>query len=156
MAEGQKVRQRPAGAPSVARLRRRCAPGRGRAGDGRNRHLPHRRRDLLLHRSRRRPLMVSPVRDPALSHPFHPLPPERLTALEGWAMLARSMGYVYRPSTLDGVREVLALARSSGRSAVPRGAGFSYGDASLNAEHLVLDLQRMNRVLDWDPKAGLI
>jgi FAD/FMN-containing dehydrogenase len=87
---------------------------------------------------------------------FQPLPAERLTRLEGWAMLARSMGYVYRPATVEGVREVLRLARDSGRALVPRGSGFSYGDTSLNAENIVLDLTRMNRVLDWDPASGVI
>lgn len=71
-------------------------------------------------------------------------------------MLARSMGYVYRPSTLDGVREVLDLARSSGRSIVPRGSGFSYGDTSMNAENIVLETRRLNRILDWDPQTGII
>jgi decaprenylphospho-beta-D-ribofuranose 2-oxidase len=71
-------------------------------------------------------------------------------------MTARSMSYVYRPSTADGVREVFEEAQRSGRSVALRGAGRSYGDASLNAENIVLDLTRMNRILDWDPQAGLL
>src|SRR5947209_576139 len=95
---------------------------------------------------------------PALSasRPFRPLPSERLTYLEGWAMRAHSMSYVYRPSTVDGIREVLRLAQESGRSLVPRGSGFSYGDTALNAENIVLDLTGVNRVLDWDPVTGVI
>ena len=46
-------------------------------------------------------------------------------------MLARSMGYVYQPSTLDGVRDVIREAERSGRSLVPRGSGFSYGDTNV-------------------------
>ncbi len=87
---------------------------------------------------------------------FHPLPSNRLTRLEGWAMLAGSMGYVYRPSTVDGIRDVLKLAQDSGRPLIPRGSGFSYGDTALNAENIVLDLTGMNRVLDWDPSRGVI
>jgi decaprenylphospho-beta-D-ribofuranose 2-oxidase len=79
----------------------------------------------------------------------------RLQRIEGWAMLARSMGYVYRPSTIDGVRGVLQTAQSTGRSIVPRGGGFSYGDTSMNSENIVLDLTRMNRILDWDPHRGI-
>ncbi len=71
-------------------------------------------------------------------------------------MLARSMGYVYRPSTLEGVRAVVQLARRSGRPLIPRGSGFSYGDTALNSENIVLDPSRMTRVLDWDPVARLI
>lgn len=71
-------------------------------------------------------------------------------------MLAHSMGYLYRPSTVDGVRDVLTIARQRGRSIVPRGSGFSYGDTSLNSENIVLELGRLNRILDWDPASGLI
>lgn len=84
------------------------------------------------------------------------LPSDHMERLEGWAMLARSMGYVYRPSTLEGVQDVLTIARRSGRSLVPRGSGFSYGDTSMNSENVVLETRRLNRVLDWHPQTGVI
>jgi FAD/FMN-containing dehydrogenase len=71
-------------------------------------------------------------------------------------MTARSLSYVYRPTTAEGVREVFDLGRRHGRSVALRGAGRSYGDAALNAENLVLDLTRMNRILEWDPGTGII
>jgi FAD/FMN-containing dehydrogenase len=37
-----------------------------------------------------------------------------------------------------------------------RGAGQSYGDASLNGGQIALDVSRMTRVLAWDPAAGRI
>ncbi|HLJ67657.1 MAG TPA: FAD-binding oxidoreductase [Chloroflexota bacterium] len=76
--------------------------------------------------------------------------------VESWAMLARSLSYVYRPSSLDGILEVLEIAERSGRSIVPRGSGFSYGDTSLNAENIVLDMRRLNRILEWDPASGVV
>lgn len=100
--------------------------------------------------------MAQALRPLPHSKKFHPLPPERLAMLEGWAMLARSMGYVYRPSTIDGVRDVLALAIESGRPLVPRGSGFSYGDTALNSENIVLETGRLNRILDWNPATGVI
>src|SRR5690606_7718853 len=36
-----------------------------------------------------------------------------------------------------------------------RGAGRSYGDASLNNEQVILDLTRMRRILRWSPKEGI-
>ena len=84
------------------------------------------------------------------------LPSERLERVEGWGMSAHALGYVYRPSTPDGVCAVFNEARRSGRSVGLRGAGRSYGDASLNAEGIVLDLTRMTRILDWNPQTGLI
>lgn len=69
---------------------------------------------------------------------------------------AGSLGYVYRPSTLDGLQEVLRLARDTGRSVGLRGGGKSYGDAAMNAENIVLDMARMNRILEWNPANGLV
>jgi decaprenylphospho-beta-D-ribofuranose 2-oxidase len=66
------------------------------------------------------------------------------------------MGYVYRPNTIDGLRQVFEVARQSGRTVGLRGAGNSYGDAAQNAENIVLDLRRMNRILAWDPESGRV
>ncbi len=85
-----------------------------------------------------------------------PLPVERLERLEGWGMASAAMSYVYRPSTADGICAAFEAARRAGRPAGLRGAGCSYGDASLNAEGVTLDLTRMTRVLAWDPSAGRI
>ncbi len=50
----------------------------------------------------------------------------------------------------------LRQARRTGHSVGLRGAGRSYGDASLNAEGITLDLTRMKRILAWDPQTGVI
>ena len=71
-------------------------------------------------------------------------------------MSSSALSYVYRPSTLEGVRAAFDLSRRSGRSVGLRGAGRSYGDASLNAEGISLDLTRMKRILAWDPDTGII
>ncbi len=88
--------------------------------------------------------------------PGVPLPDDHLERVYGWGMSVSSAGYVFRPSTLEGVRDVFALARRTGRTVGFRGAGRSYGDASINSENIVLDLTRMNRILDWDPSTGVI
>jgi decaprenylphospho-beta-D-ribofuranose 2-oxidase len=84
------------------------------------------------------------------------LPADHLERLEGWGMSSSALSYVYRPSTTDGLCAVFEQARRSGRSVGLRGAGRSYGDASLNAEGISLDLTRMKRILDWNPETGII
>ncbi len=84
------------------------------------------------------------------------LPVDRLERVWAWGMASSAMSYVYRPSTEEGVNEVLHLARERGLKVGLRGAGRSYGDASLNAENITLDLTRMNRILDWNPDTGII
>lgn len=51
---------------------------------------------------------------------------------------------------------MFASARAEGRSVGLRGAGCSYGDASLNEGQIVLDTSRMRRVLAWDSARGEI
>lgn len=89
-------------------------------------------------------------------HLANSLPSDHLEQLEGWGMSSSALSYVYRPSTIEGIGDVFDQARLSGRSIGLRGAGRSYGDASLNAEGISLDLTRMRRILAWDPQAGII
>lgn len=71
-------------------------------------------------------------------------------------MASRSMAHVWRPSTANGVSAVFEKARNAGRTVAFRGGGCSYGDAFQNREEVVLDLSRMNRVLEWNPDTGRI
>ncbi|MBK8984880.1 MAG: FAD-binding oxidoreductase [Chloroflexi bacterium] len=91
-------------------------------------------------------------------HYVHPavLPDEHLEIVGGWGESTQGMSYVYRPSTLEALAKVLALAAQHGRSIAMRGGGNSYGDAFMNDENIVLDMRRMNRVLAWDPENGIV
>lgn len=84
------------------------------------------------------------------------LPHDRLQWVEAWGMADRVMGYVHRPSTVEGIRRVFEIARRTRKTIALRGAGRSYGDAALEAEQIILDLTRFNRILDWNPDTGII
>ena len=86
----------------------------------------------------------------------HKLDLGRLERVDGWGMASRSPGYVYRPVNVDGICGVYSAATAAHKTIGLRGAGCSYGDASLNSEGIVLDLTRMNRIIDWDPQLGVI
>ncbi|OGN76605.1 MAG: hypothetical protein A2X25_09790 [Chloroflexi bacterium GWB2_49_20] len=68
----------------------------------------------------------------------------------------RLPAYYYQPEDLDGIRPVLKTARESGLAITVRGAGRSYNDAALNGGGIILDLQAINRILEWQPGTGLI
>lgn len=91
-----------------------------------------------------------------VTHTFSPLPIDRLQMLAGWATVRRSAAYVWQVESMPEIAAVLELARKTGRTVAPRGAGLSYADAALNAEEIVLDLSPMRRVLAWDPVGGSI
>lgn len=71
-------------------------------------------------------------------------------------MSTSSVSYVYRPSNVEGIIEILNLARKLKLAVAVMGAGNSYGDAFQNSEGIVIELSRISRVLEWDPRAGII
>lgn len=64
------------------------------------------------------------------------------------------MAYVARAGSRGEIERVLAEARRRGLSVTMRGSGYSYGDEILNEGGVILDLARMNRILDWNPETG--
>lgn len=84
------------------------------------------------------------------------LPVSNLERVDSFGMNCLAMEFLYRPSVSEEIAHVFRLARQHGRKVALRGAGRSYGDASLGAESVGLDLSRMNRILTWKPETGLI
>src|ERR1044072_5011812 len=84
------------------------------------------------------------------------LPPERIARVSGYGFTTAADGYLFRPTNVDEVREVLQMAQASGRQVTLRGAGRSYGDANVGAECVILDISRMHQILSWDRHTGLI
>lgn len=81
---------------------------------------------------------------------------ERAVTLSGFGMTAAGQSYLYRPTTVDQIREAFDVARASGLQVVLRGSGRSYGDGNVGAGCLAIDIRRMNRILDWNPETGII
>jgi decaprenylphospho-beta-D-ribofuranose 2-oxidase len=84
------------------------------------------------------------------------LPLERMAHLSGYGFRSSADAYLYRPTNVEELRELLRVAQDSGRQIVLRGAGRSYGDAAVGNEDIVVDITRMNRILSWDKTTGLI
>lgn len=84
------------------------------------------------------------------------LPQEHLFQLENFGHSIRRPVYLYRPTRAGQVAELFETARRDNFYIGLRGAGRSYGDASLNGGGVVVDFRRMNRVLDWNPETGVI
>jgi decaprenylphospho-beta-D-ribofuranose 2-oxidase len=84
------------------------------------------------------------------------LPYEKLTFLENFGHSMSAPAYLYRPTIVDEILEAFHLAKKEGLTITPRGAGRSYNDAALNSLGLVLDLQGMNKILEWNPETGVV
>lgn len=84
------------------------------------------------------------------------LPIDHLEPVSGWGDAAAGMSYVYRPSTVEQLREIFSQAKAYGRTVGLRGGGNSYGDAAMNDEDILIDICRMDRILEWQPDEGVI
>ena len=81
-------------------------------------------------------------------------PPLDFACLENFGHSLRSTAFVLRPTTVEEIRTALRTAADHGMTVTVRGAGRSYNDASLNSGQLVLDLSKLNRILEWDSSSG--
>jgi len=76
--------------------------------------------------------------------------------LQGYSETRRSRGMVAYPTSGDECRNVLEFAKKNALTICPRAGGFSYGDMILNTGHIVINLSRMDRILEWDSASGLV
>lgn len=74
------------------------------------------------------------------------------TTVTGWGRTMPAITSLARPDLLDSVAEIVA---NTDRLA-PRGLGRAYGDAAQLAGGTTLDLSALDRILDFDPKTGII
>ncbi len=80
-------------------------------------------------------------------------PPERL---EGFGLYNVSVSPVFRPASLDALRDALATGASNGSKIVFRGAGRSYGDASTNPAGPVVEMTGLNAIAGFDETSGVV
>ncbi len=79
--------------------------------------------------------------------------PERV---EGFGLYNVSVSPVLRPSSLEALRDALAACAARGEAPVFRGAGCSYGDASVNAAGPVIEMTGLNAIAGFDEATGIV
>lgn len=81
---------------------------------------------------------------------------ESIRRYRGYGLVDVADAYEVRPQNGSDVAQAFELARQSGRTVCLRGQGRSYGDASLAAEQISLDLTDLKQVVSWDPVLGIL
>lgn len=76
--------------------------------------------------------------------------------LSGWGRFPIARSVVARPKRRDDIAEALLRHAKNAGGVIGRGAGLSYGDASLNSSGRVIAIGGLNRVLAFDPSSGRI
>ena len=84
------------------------------------------------------------------------LPREKIRELTGFGMASKADAYLFSVTSVDEIRRALEAAVGARRQVILRGAGRSYGDASILPEAVAIDLTTMNQVLAWNPETGVI
>jgi FAD/FMN-containing dehydrogenase len=85
------------------------------------------------------------------SFPYH-----RYTVLENFGHSLSASSYLFQPENIEEIGQAFKFSRDNGLTVTLRGAGRSYNDASLNGGGVVLDLRKMNLILEWDPVTGRV
>ncbi len=81
------------------------------------------------------------------------LPASKHIALSGWGRYPICESDVFRPEKFA---ELSAIVSANSQKLIVRGAGRAYGDAALNSENGVVDLQRLNRMLSFDAESSIL
>lgn len=84
------------------------------------------------------------------------LPFERLATLENFGHSLKAQAYLYKPTSVEQMLEIFKTAKQNGLTVTLRGAGRSYNDAALNGGGIIMDIQDMNRIIEWNPETGRI
>ena len=79
-----------------------------------------------------------------------------IRVLDGFGGAVRAACRFVQPASVEELADWLAVARRQRVTVAFRGSGRSYGDAALNTSGIVIDLSRIRRVFDWNPRAGVI
>ena len=80
----------------------------------------------------------------------------RWETLQGYSETVQSNGMVAYPTSVEECRNVIKFAKKHALTICPRARGFSYGDMILNENNIVINMSRMNKVLEWDSASGLV
>ena len=74
----------------------------------------------------------------------------------GWGRSTYSNSYVYRPCNFNEIQDVVSIAKNNNLKISNRAAGKSYGDNTLNENNIVLDITKMNKIINWDSSSGVV
>ncbi|HXN85159.1 MAG TPA: FAD-binding oxidoreductase [Candidatus Binataceae bacterium] len=91
--------------------------------------------------------------DSIAQSPSSSMPGSKHAALSGWGRFPICSSDIFRPEKFA---ELSAVVGSNSQKLIARGAGRAYGDAALNADNRVVDLQRLNRMLEFDADTGIL
>ena len=109
----------------------------------------------MLRPARRPAIQLENASDASVDHIPEPSFLLRAQKLSGWGNFPSANCLVARPERTVEAR-VSILSPAAGGTAIARGAGLAYGDAALNSTGVVIETNRLNRLLAFEATTGLL
>ncbi len=82
--------------------------------------------------------------------------PKTKEKIFGWSKSAWSKSYVYRPTNSEEIYQIIDTAKHNNNKIACRAAARSYGDNTLNTNQIVIEITKLNKIINWDMKSGII
>ena len=76
--------------------------------------------------------------------------------ISSWSRTNFSCSKIAFPETVEEICFLIQEAKSDQKTIIGRGAGRSYGDEALNDGHIVISTDKMDQIINWDKKSGLL
>lgn len=73
-----------------------------------------------------------------------------------YAETRKTRSLVGKPKTIDELKSLYRYAKDNDLSICFRGGGNTFGDVILNHDHIILNTQKMDKVLSWNPENGIM
>tara|TARA_Y100000294_G_scaffold11585_1_gene10571 strand:- start:31 stop:1356 length:1326 start_codon:yes stop_codon:yes gene_type:complete len=77
----------------------------------------------------------------------------RKERIDGWGYHNKSLKKIFRP---ERIKDLTELFLREDEAFLARGSGTSYGDASINSDGINIDTTRLNKMLQFDSKNGIL
>jgi decaprenylphospho-beta-D-ribofuranose 2-oxidase len=76
--------------------------------------------------------------------------------LENFGHSLKAASFQINTESIDDIQSVLQQSRKNGIPITVRGAGRSYNDVAMNGGGFILNMQAVNRIMEWNPDTGVI
>ena len=81
---------------------------------------------------------------------------EDLELLENFGHSLKAASYLINAKSVEDIQGTIDRSRMTGIPVTVRGAGRSYNDNAMNGGGFILNLQAVDRILEWNPETGII
>jgi len=81
---------------------------------------------------------------------------EKIKKMSGWSNTNFSSSFVVKPENIEQIKSTIRETKDRGGKIIAIGAGQSYGDQGLNDKQTVIDISKINDIIEWNKSTGIL